>query len=93
MIPAFLSPTVSPPAFEPSVAPISVMRKHAPGGDVILAVNRGAEPLDITFDIEGSDAQIEVLDEHRTVDLRSRRLTDHFDKYATHVYRLRADKR
>lgn len=51
MIPVFLSPTVSPPDFKPKDAPISVMRKHAAKGDVIFAVNRGANSFDITFQI------------------------------------------
>ena len=88
MIPVFLSPTIPSPDFDPVSAPISVMRKHTDHGDVLLAANRDAKPVDITFHLSASDGNIAVMNENRIIDLHTGKITDHFEPYAVHVYRL-----
>ena len=78
------------PGDTPAEAPISAMLKRAGDGQLVLvAANRGAKPIDITFDVPSLKAgSVKVLFEERTVDAKSAALTDPFEPYAVHVYEL-----
>jgi hypothetical protein len=89
----------TPPAEAPSAAsndpeaPVAVTsRKHA-GATYVFAVAmrpRGCEP---TITIPGvKTATAEVLGESRTVPVRGGKLTDRFDPYGVHLYRLRTGR-
>ena len=87
--PVFMSPNAQTPKFAPADAPMSVCLKRAEGRDVLLAVNRGLEPVDVTFAMDpSSNRVVRVLSEDRQVKIDSAALRDYFEPLATHVYEL-----
>jgi hypothetical protein len=90
--PVIMSPSAGPPTFIPKDAPISVALKSGPNGPVLLAANRRAVPLDMTFDVaKFSAGQITVLYENRSVSPRAGKLADHFDPLGVHVYQFKSN--
>ena len=84
-----MTPTGEPPKFLPAGAPISVALKRAPGRLVLLAANRGAQAVDVTFQLpELAAGPAPVLAENRTVTAAAGELRDRFEPYAVHVYEL-----
>ena len=87
--PILMSPSQMPPAFQPANAPISVALKRAKGQSVLIAANRGAKAVDVTFALPNLAATpIPVLSENRTVTATAGALRDHFAPYAVHIYEL-----
>jgi hypothetical protein len=89
MAPVFMAPAQPAPKFSPPDAPVSVMLKKAGERTVLIAVNRGAKPVEVTFEAAGVKAK--VLFENRDVAMSTGKLTDKFDAYAVHVYELKGD--
>lgn len=89
MAPVFMGKTEIAPTFSPASAPVSVMLKHAGNRRVLLAVNRGAKPVEVIFESpEIKAGKVEVLHEQRSASAASGKLTDTFEPYAVHVYEL-----
>jgi hypothetical protein len=92
MAPVFMSPTQAAPKFSPETAPVSVMLKKAGERTVLIAVNRGAKPVEVTLEAPGLKAgKAKVLFEDRDVATATGKLTDKFDAYAVHVYELKGE--
>ena len=88
--PVIMSPSADPPTFIPKDAAISVALKNGPNGPVLLAVNRRAVPVDVTFDLTKLlTGQIAVLYENRSTSPHGGKLADHFDAFAVHVYQFK----
>jgi hypothetical protein len=86
----FMAPDDTPPAFEPPDARLSVALKRLPERLVLLAVNRSAEPVEVTFRSDRFGAgPADVLYEDRQVQIEAHTLRDRFEPYETHVYELR----
>jgi hypothetical protein len=96
LAPALHAPTVADGVIVTSGkanAPIAAIMKRAGGDTFVFAVNLGSEPTTGAFVARGTgDASIEVLDESRTVALTNGRLSDEFDPYAVHLYKLGHDR-
>lgn len=89
LAPVLMSPSEAPPAFAPAQAPLSVALKRVPGRLVLIAANRGATALDVTFTLPNlTAATVPVLFENRTVAATAGALRDHFEPYGVHVYEL-----
>jgi hypothetical protein len=90
MGPVFMGKTEAAPKVSPENAPVSVMLKRAEDGRfVLIAVNRGGKPLDVTFESSALKAgAAKVLYEDRTVAATAGKLADKFEPYAVHVYEL-----
>jgi hypothetical protein len=91
MADVFASPSEPAPTFEPKDAPISVAMKQTPHGHILLAVNRGDQPVEATFKLSSAPSEIRVEGEHRVVQSQGKDLTDRFTGYATHVYLFPSD--
>jgi hypothetical protein len=90
MSPVFMAPAQAAPTFSPPDAPVSVMLKKAGERTVLIAVNRGAKPIEVTFDSPAIHAgAAKVLYENRDVSTGSQKLADKFEPYAVHVYELK----
>jgi hypothetical protein len=89
MAPVFMGKTEAAPKFAPETAPISVMLKKAGDRVVLIVANRGAKPVELTFDAPAIKAgSAKVLFENRAVAATSGQLKDAFEPYAVHVYEL-----
>ena len=80
-----------PPRFRPADAPLSVVLKRVPDGRLILiAANRGAKTLDVTFVLPAGAAagSVPVLNEDRILMRTGGELRDRFELYAVHIYAL-----
>jgi hypothetical protein len=89
MAPIFMGKNEAPLNFSPANAPLSVIMKSAEGRTVLVAVNRGGKPVDVTFDTPAiNGGAVKVLYEQRTVSATTGKLTDKFQPYAVHVYEL-----
>lgn len=91
-----IAPFAEAPKCLPEKAPVSVALKRAPDRHVLLAANRGPDPVEVTFRL-GKPAleSVPVLGESRTLAGAGQELKDRFAPYEVHVYELwrRADKR
>lgn len=84
----FMSPSAATPKFSPPKAPISVMLKKTKDGPVLIAVNRGGSPVEVTFDVAQSSGSAKVAQEDRSVRVSDGKLKDNFKPYEVHVYSL-----
>jgi hypothetical protein len=89
MAPVFMAKTEAAPKFSPENAPVSVMLKKAGDRTVLIAVNRGGKPAEVTFESATINAgKAKVMYEERTVSATAGKLSDKFEPYAVHVYEL-----
>jgi hypothetical protein len=90
MAPVFMGKTEGAPKFSPENALVSVMLKRAVDGRlVLLAVNRSAKPINVTFESPAlKPGETKVLHEDRAVSATTGKLADKLDPYAVHVYEL-----
>jgi hypothetical protein len=85
----FLAPSLDKPSLMPDKSPVSVTIRRSPKRLVLIAVNRGEQPLELKLaspSIKAGTAP--VIGEKRTVTTQAGELADHFDPYASHVYEL-----
>jgi hypothetical protein len=64
------------------------MLKKTKDGPVLMAVNRGAKAIEVTFDVAQSSGSAKVLQENRSVRVSEGKLKDKFEPYEVHVYSL-----
>lgn len=70
--------------------PVATMVKRHDGATYLFAVRMEGSPCKATFTIKDlpARAKAEVIDEDRTLELVDGRLTDQFDAYGVHLYRI-----
>lgn len=86
---AWLAPTVKKWDQTSGGTPVAGAVKTGPRGTVVVAVNRGAEPVEAALPIGDVDGEATVIGEDRTLRLRDG-VRERFDPYAVHVYLLPA---
>lgn len=85
---AWMSPTLQKvEEISPNV-PVSFAIKKGPQGTVLIAVNRGKSPVDVTLNPDSFQGRAQVINENRYATFSPTGLKEHFDPYATHVYFL-----
>ncbi len=70
--------------------PVDIMVKRHDGALYVFAVCMRNAPTDATFLVRGLPrrAEVEVLDEQRTLTARGGEFADHFEPYDVHLYRI-----
>jgi len=69
--------------------PVQTMSKRVGDADYVFAVTRRDVPSEVTFKSAAKvDAAVEVVDEGRTVQMKSGEFRDQFDGYGVHIYKL-----
>jgi hypothetical protein len=88
MAPVFMGKTEAAPKFSPETAPVSVMLKKAGDRTVLIAVNRGGKPAELTL-TSAIDQRGHREGAVRTADVSATagKLSDKFEPYAVHVLR------
>jgi hypothetical protein len=80
-----MSPSLETPKV--SANQVSAMLKQSQNGFVLVAVNRGGSPVEVSLTSPHmKTATAKVLEESRAVPIRDQALRDRFEPYATHVY-------
>jgi hypothetical protein len=87
--PVLLAPSIEMSKFQPDNALISVCLKQTGDRLVLLAANRGAEAVEVTFSSpKFKKGSAKVLSEDREVKISGGELRDKFESYGVHVYQL-----
>lgn len=77
--------------FEPASAPLHTLVKRQGGREFLLAVNAGAEPCEVTFDLRHElPTEARVLPDNTTVKTAGTRLRARFAPLEARVYDLGA---
>jgi hypothetical protein len=89
--PVLIGETFATPRTQPADAPMSVAIKQGGKRTVLLAVNRGDAPLDVTITSSNLllNTGANVLTENRSVTIDGGTIRDHFEPYAVHVYEIK----
>jgi hypothetical protein len=89
LAPVLNSPALPAPAVTPPDSPVIVMLKKHGGATYFFAVNLSAKPAEAVI-VTGEPAKKEaaVLGESRTLNVSGGKLSDRFDGYAVHLYRV-----
>ncbi len=71
--------------------PVATMVKHHDGITYLFAVRMEDAPCDATFQIAGlpENATAEVIDEGRRIEVTGGRLSDRFEAYEVHLYKIK----
>ena len=94
LAPVLNSAAVKDPIAKCDNAAIALMVKRHEGAIYLFAVSMQNAPANATHSLNDlpANAVAEVLDEHRSIEIREGKLSDTFKPYQVHLYRIQVEK-